>query len=415
MPFSKGPIIPALPRSLPAAAFPYIDLVAKKASKPKARPTLDSKPVEAQRQHPAPVKFSQILGQDRALKILADAIRSGRVHHAWIFHGPAGVGKFTAALAFAALILDDTTKAKGDQPLPASDSRVQQLLTAGTHPDLHIITKELARYSEDAQVRERKLITIPRDVIDTHLIAPAALASALPGGLASKVFIVDEAELLDRSPNNAPTQNAILKTLEEPPPGTVIILVTTSPDRLLTTIRSRSQQVAFAPLPDAAMKEWMHEHREQIQPPVGADDLPWLQSFAAGSPGELLAAHQGGLAAWSRTLEPLLAQADSGKYAPGLGPTMAKLIDEWAGAVVDKDKQASKDAANRAGAELMFRLLSQRARQQLRRQTASPEKQLTAIANIREAERQLDAGVQAQFVMEWLSTQLSRAPDALLV
>lgn len=392
--------------------------MAKKPSKPKAQASLKSladSPAAPQREHPVPVAFSEILGQDRALKILTDSIRTGRVHHAWIFHGPAGVGKFTAALAFAALILDETTKVKSDQPAVASDSRVKHLLASGTHPDLHIITKELARFSDDAQVRERKLITIPRDVIDTHLIAPAVLASSLPGGLASKVFIIDEAELLDRSPNNAPTQNAILKTLEEPPPGTVIILVTTSPDRLLTTIRSRSQQVAFAPLPDAAMKQWLDDRKRTLDPPIEADDLPILQSFASGSPGELLIAHTGNLASWSRALEPLLTQCDSGKYAGALGPTMAKLVDEWAASVVEKDKQASKDAANRAGAELMFRLLSQRARAQLRKNVGMPERHLGAINSIREAERQLDAGVQAQFVMEWLSTQLSSNRDALLV
>ncbi|MBX3381155.1 MAG: hypothetical protein KF805_13760 [Phycisphaeraceae bacterium] len=389
--------------------------MAKKPSKPKPKTLADDKPAAAQAQHPVPVAFSEILGQDRALKVLTDTIRSGRVHHAWIFHGPSGVGKFTAALAFAALILDETTKVKGDQPVVSADSRVKSLLAAGTHPDLHIITKELAAYSEIDSVRKSKQITIAKDVVDTHLIAPALLASSLPGGLASKVFIIDEAELLDRSPNNAPTQNAILKTLEEPPAGTVIILVTTNPDRLLTTIRSRSQQVAFAPLHDPAMREWLEAHKKTIDPPISADDLPILQSFAAGSPGELLLAHHGQLAEWSRTLEPMLAQCDMGKYSPGLGSTMAKLIDDWAGAVVDRDKLASKDAANRAGAELMFRMLSQRARNHLRRNPDSPERHLSAIANIREAERQLDSSVSAPFVMEWLSTRLCAAPDAMLV
>jgi len=389
--------------------------VAKKPSKPKLKSLADEKPAAAQAQHPVPVSFPEILGQDRALKILTDTIRSGRVHHAWIFHGPSGVGKFTTALAFASLILDDTTKIKNDQPLVAPDSNVKALLASGSHPDLHVITKELAVYSEIDSVRKSKQATIAKDVVDTHLIAPALLAASLPGGLASKVFIIDEAELLDRHASHAPTQAAILKTLEEPPPGTVIILVTTNPDRLLTTIRSRSQQVAFAPLHDPAMREWLEAHKKAIDPPISADDLPILQSFAAGSPGELLLAHQGNLAEWSRTLEPLLAQCDNGKYSPGLGPTMAALIEDWAKAVVERDKQASKDAANRAGAELMFRMLSQRARNQLRRNLNSPERHLGAIASIREAERQLDASVAAPFVMEWLSTQLFRPTEIVLV
>ena len=389
--------------------------MAKKPAKPKLKSLADEKPEAPKAQHPAPVSFSQILGQDRALKVLTDAIRSGRVHHAWIFHGPSGVGKFTTALAFAALILDETTKVKNDQPVVSADSHIRPLLASGSHPDLHVITKELAVYSEIDSVRKSKQATIAKDVVETHLIAPALLASALPGGLASKVFIVDEAELLDRHASHAPTQAAILKTLEEPPPGTVIILVTTNPDRLLTTIRSRSQQVAFAPLHDPAMREWLEANKKTIEPPISADDLPILQSFASGSPGELLLAHTGNLAEWSRSLEPLLAVCDSGKYSPALGPTMAALIEDWAKAVVERDKQASKDAANRAGAELMFRMLSQRARNHLRRNPDSPERHLSAIASIREAERQLDASVAAPFVMEWLSIQLCRPNDLILV
>jgi len=292
---------------------------------------------------------------------------------------------------------------------------VKALLASGSHPDLHVITKELAVYSEIDSVRKSKQATIAKDVVDTHLIAPALLAASLPGGIASKVFIIDEAELLDRHASHAPTQAAILKTLEEPPPGTVIILVTTNPDRLLTTIRSRSQQVAFAPLHDPAMREWLEANKKTVEPPISADDLPILQSFASGSPGELLLAHTGNLAEWSRSLEPLLAVCDSGKYSPALGPTMAALIEDWAKAVVERDKQASKDAANRAGAELMFRMLSQRARNHLRRNPDSPERHLSAIASIREAERQLDASVAAPFVMEWLSTQLFRPTEVILV
>jgi DNA polymerase-3 subunit delta' len=402
----------------------YSGLVAKKPAKSRSKGADDSPlaaaAAEAARaaspQHPIPVPFTAILGQDRAIKVLGDAVRSERVHHAWIFHGPAGVGKFTTALAFAATILDPTAKVgKDGVPTVDDESEVQRLLRAGTHPDLHIITKELARYSEDAQVRDRKLITIPKDVIDTHLLEPAALAPAMPGGRASKVFIIDEAELLDRSPTNAPTQNAILKTLEEPPAGTVIILVTTNPDRLLTTIRSRSQQVAFVPLMEGPMRVWLDQAKKAIDPPIEEDDLGFLHSFAAGSPGEFQRAHAGGLANWSRTLEPMLAAADAGKYSVELGPTMAKLVDDWAAAVVEKDKQASKDAANRTGADLLFRVISERSRRQIRRTPTDAERSIRVIESVREAERAIDAGVNMNFAMEWLSSRVSGKPGAGLV
>ncbi|MBS0192321.1 MAG: hypothetical protein U0573_06820 [Phycisphaerales bacterium] len=401
--------------------------MAKKPAKsaPKRARSEDSAPAAARRVV-APVDFSKIIGQNRALEILAASIRSAHVHHAWIFYGPAGVGKFTTALSFASLLLDPetTVPAKG-WPVAKAGSEVQRLLASGSHPDLGIVTKELARFSDDEQVRDRKLITIPKEVIDEYLVRPSKLAPLMKGGGgggvggASKVFIVDEAELMDRSPTNAPTQNSILKTLEEPPPGTVIILVTTNPDRLLPTIRSRSQQVSFAPLSEGDMKRWLQDSKEEIEnvtgKPVGPEDSRFLLEFAAGSPGEVVRAHAGNLVEWSRTLEPMLAECDAGKYVVGLGPAMAKLVETWASEEAAKDKQASKDAANRAGAMLLLKLLSQRAQRKLRLGLNKPGLALGAIDAIREAQRQIEANVAMQFVTEWLSTRLSGKEEAVLV
>ena len=77
-------------------------------------------------------------------------MRSGRFPHAWIFSGPRGVGKFTTALALAERLLG-----------PAS----ARLIAAGTHPDLHVIRKELAAYCDDPEIRTRKLTNIPVAVI----------------------------------------------------------------------------------------------------------------------------------------------------------------------------------------------------------------------------------------------------------
>lgn len=366
---------------------------------------------------PAPIGLEELIGHDHAKRTLINALASDRLHHAWVFHGPAGVGKFTAALAFAALLLDPTTtRTKSGSFATEADSAVGRLLRAGTHPDLHIITKELAAFSDDRVVRESKQITIAKDVIDQHLIRPAALAPALrtQGSRATKVFIIDEAELLDRSPTNAPTQNAILKTLEEPPAGTVIILVTTSPERLLATIRSRCQQVAFAALGEEQMKIWLNTRY------AGADTLPpeqaaWYLQHAAGAPGELAAAVNAGLFAWAEQLNPLLARARRGERVIEFGPTMARLVDEFASAAVERNKNASKDAANRDAAEQMFRLLAQDARRELRQAAArgrTEEEQypaLRAIETAREGQRLLEANVNPLFVFDWISARTSEA------
>lgn len=314
---------------------------------------------------PRPAPWSgldSILGQERAIDQLRAAVASRRVHHAWVFHGPQGVGKFTVARAFAAMLLDPAS-AEGRWE-PRLDSDVGQLARAGAHPDLHVITKELARLSDDRSIRERMLTTIPKEVIEEHLIRKVALAPALRGGgLAAKVFIVDEAELLDRSPAAAPVQNAILKTLEEPPERTVIILVTSSVDRLLPTIRSRCQRVAFHPLHPSALAAWLDDRHAELS----SEDRAWLDVVAGGSPGQVEQAIATGMVAWRTVLEPLVKDLCAGAAPLDAGAQMAGLVDTWAEGWVKSHEQASKEAANRVAFGAVWRIVGELLRRQLRR------------------------------------------------
>src|SRR5690606_31622066 len=114
----------------------------------------------------------------------------------------------------------------------------------------------LAAYSEHDATRRAKQRNIPLAVLQEYLIEPAQLAgSGRSGAIASKVFVVDEAELMRSGSNEG--QNAILKTLEEPPAGTIIILITSREEALLPTIRSRCQRVRFDSLSDADMQAWL--------------------------------------------------------------------------------------------------------------------------------------------------------------
>lgn len=351
-------------------------------------------------------RLSEVLGQDRAIETLLSAAGSGRVHHAWIFSGPPGVGKMTTAVAFAALILDPTTAPDLSGALaPEEGSPTQRMIGAGAHPDLHIITKELARFSDDKQTRDRKLLTIPKDVIDTHLLGPVALAPTIrAGGMATKVFIVDEAELLDRSLTNAPVQNAILKTLEEPPEGSVIILVTSAEDALLPTIRSRCQRVAFAPLDERAMNAWLSRSGLELS----KSEREWVLRFAAGSPGRAQLAVSSGLHRWAERLDPMLEQAERGKYPADLGPTMASLVGEWADAQVKASPNASKEAANLAGARHLLSMIAERYRAALR---AGDEERtgraLRAIDRVYDAERHIQAHAHMGHALENLAAQLA--------
>ncbi len=358
----------------------------------------------------APKPLAHIVGQDGPLHTLCEAVRCDRVHHAWIFHGPKGVGKFTTALSFAALLLNPTTTCTADNLLAADpDDHTSKLLNAGTHPDLHIICKELARFSDDRQIREAKQMSIPKKVIEQYLLVPASLAPSMnTGSRASKVFIIDEADLLDRSQTNAPVQNAMLKTLEEPSPGTVMILVTDREQKLLPTVRSRCQRIAFSSLSDQSMQLWLRSSGLEVSP----GDVDWLLRFVAGSPGEFVQAVQTGLIAWQRTMEPMLRAMDQGNAPMDLGSTMATLIDQWAADYVAKHRYASKDAANKHAAGLMLNYLSSTIRHQLKHDAiqgdiSAMHRRTGMIDRIHEAELRLGSNVQIGLVMEALAASLS--------
>jgi len=363
---------------------------------------------------PPPLRLHEIVGQHRAISTLAAAMNANRVHHAWIFAGPAGVGKFTTAIAFAAMLLDETAATDLTGAVtPDPESATQRLIDHHAHPDLHVINKELAAHSEDATTRRSKQITIPKNVVDEFLLGPIALAPTRTGGARiTKVFIIDEAELMDRSISNAPVQNSILKTLEEPPPGSLIILVTSSEDRLLPTIRSRCQRVAFTPLDDDSMRAWL-----AARAPEGDEhEIEWVRTFADGSPGRAELALSTGLYAWARELEPMLEGIDAGRLDPAMPTAMANLIKGWSEAWVKAHPSASKEAANHAAANHLFTILNQRARRSLRDHAArtSPaddpdrfERELSQIDTIRDAQRHVASNVNMQIVMENLAAQLA--------
>lgn len=380
----------------------YPEGVAKRTRRTETE--LKHEPAPAAILTPPAVPFSSVVGQDGAIAVLQNALTSGRVHHAWIFHGPRGVGKFTTAMAFAGALLDPgAAPGRGGRLEFNAKGPVGRLLATGAHPDLHVITKELARYSDDSKVRDAKLVTIPKDVVEKHLLIPASLAPTMrTGSRVTKVFIVDEAELLDRSPFNAPTQNAILKTLEEPPEGTVIILITDAEDQLLATIRSRCQRVAFRRLDPAAMDAWL----AGTDLGVPAAQRTWLLEHAAGSPGVFKEGAEHGLYAWHETLSPMLRTLEGGRFVVELGGALASCAESWAESWVGQHKNASKDAANRDGAARVLHLLGEHFRRGLGG-AREPRPYLDAIDAVSACGRHADASVNLALAMGNLSAQLS--------
>jgi DNA polymerase-3 subunit delta' len=215
-----------------------------------------------------PMGLSRILGQTQAIGALRAGLRSGRFHHAWIFSGPKGVGKFSTAMELAAVLLDAGASAEVE---PDDDGETVRRMQAGTHPDLHVIRKELALFSDDDKVRAAKQLNIPVAVLRQFVIGGQVgskfhegPAWETPGLGRAKVFIIDEAELLAHGRNEA--QNTLLKTLEEPPSRTYIFLITSRPERLLPTIHSRCQHVHFTALNADAMDTWFKQSGLDLDP-----------------------------------------------------------------------------------------------------------------------------------------------------
>lgn len=309
--------------------------------------------------HDGPVLF----GQELATTQLAQAIGSGHMHHAWILHGPSGVGKCTAAMECARLLLDDETLDENIAAFKAPrDSRVAELIDLASHPDLHVIRKERADDSSIKEMRDRKQTNIPLDLLRELMIGGVvgdgkSFDSPVWRGAYlghNKVFIIDEAELLDPY-----GQNALLKTLEEPPAGTYIFLVTTQEERLLPTIRSRCQRVAFRALDAAAMGAWFDR--------FGVEDSsrPWLSEFSEGAPGTAELAMKHGLRAWSEELLPRFAMLEQGRFDGGLADRLAELVGEFAERVVKENAKASKEAANRQATRCALLTLASRSRSQI--------------------------------------------------
>ncbi|MHB1158186.1 MAG: DNA polymerase III subunit [Phycisphaerales bacterium] len=356
--------------------------------------------------------MQHILGQPAALNVIQQTLDSRRVHHAWIFYGPAGVGKFTTAIAFAKVLL--CPDAQADFSGHVSACGVCESCRTfddphAAHPDLHVITKELALYSDIKAVRDGKQIRIPLDVLRTRLLEPAGRKAQLNHG---KVFIVDEAELLDDN-----GQNTLLKTLEEPPEGSYIVLVTSQDDKLLATIRSRCQRVAFGELSDEVMERWLGKQAE-----VDAARRPWVLRFARGSIGRASLAVEYGLDGWLRAIEPMIEAMASGRANPNddMGAVMSDLAGRFAEQWVTNHENASKDAANKQAARLLLGLIADICRRKIvtladprqvqkTEHAGACEPWLSGIDLVRLAEEQLGANVQSAWLLDNLAVQWGQA------
>lgn len=166
-----------------------------------------------------------IAGQDHAVALLLRAVAAGRLAHACLFDGPESVGKRSAALGLALALCCPEAPGTG---CGACDTC--RRIETGQHPDVLCFSPSTQHY----------VIEQARDLV--------AMAATRPHEAPARVIILDRADCLNPS-----SANCLLKTLEEPFPGNHLVLVTSAPDRLLPTIRSRTQRIRFAALAPAAL------------------------------------------------------------------------------------------------------------------------------------------------------------------
>jgi DNA polymerase-3 subunit delta' len=185
-----------------------------------------------------------IEGQPRAVALLRRALAADRVAHAYAFLGPAGSGRMTTALAFAQAILCREVREAG--AAACGGCRACALVAARQHPDLHVIVPT----PPDKNPRG------PRAIRIDDLRELERRAALKPAMARTKVFILDDA---DRMTGESP--QAFLKTLEEPPAQTVLVLVLSRARAVPATVLSRCQLVRFAPRQDGAALTLRHEAR----------------------------------------------------------------------------------------------------------------------------------------------------------
>jgi DNA polymerase-3 subunit delta' len=221
---------------------------------------------------PHPRENPFLAGHDAAETLLAEALGSGRMHHAWLITGPQGVGKATLAYRFARAILAGQG-ASGSLALEASHP-VFRRVAAGTHADLLTVEREWDEKRK--KLRGEIVIDTVRGISSFLRLTPAE------GGW--RVVIVDGAEDINRN-----AANALLKVLEEPPPRTVIVLVCAAAGRLLPTIRSRCRRLRLGSLDSIAMAELTTRYLPQTP----QDQRERLASLAEGSIGRALQLAEG--------------------------------------------------------------------------------------------------------------------------
>jgi len=326
--------------------------------------------------------LSTLEAQPAATETIRRALRTGRVHHAYLFDGPDGVGKELAAFGLAQALVCEKRGDRGDEACGACSAclraRVDEETRRPKHPDIVVLERGLY---EPAQLGRRTPETqdLSIDQVRTLVLSHAAYA---PHEGRARVFIVRRAEELSIA-----AANALLKTLEEPNARTHFILVTAQPDTLLPTIRSRTQRVRFGALPEQVVATIVERGG------IPAETARKVAALAEGSVEAALS---------------LADESESAERDEFVRQTLAAIVAPTLGAAFDLAERAKRDKATLRVHLLAFgaHLAHEVKRGLLGDAKDVPARWAEGHAHVLEALRDLDSNASPQLVVETLVLRL---------